>query len=106
MGQGFSLATPSAGSAGIDIAQLRDVQYERSIGNGRLMKSIRGRHENGVVLVKVLVKPFTEVKLEKYKKQIIRQCSWIRGESAFAWKYHADLREQSSARPWRTSRTL
>ena len=35
------------------------------------MKTIRGRHENGLVLVKVLVKPYTEVKLEKYKKQII-----------------------------------
>ncbi|PHH88640.1 hypothetical protein CDD83_7270 [Cordyceps sp. RAO-2017] len=73
MGQGFSLATPSAGSAGIDIAQLQDVQYERSIGNGRFMKSIRGRHENGVVLVKVLVKPFAEVNLDEYKQQIIKQ---------------------------------
>lgn len=71
MGQGFSLATPSAGSAGIDTAQLQDVQYEKSIGNARFMKSIRGRHENGVVLVKVLVKPYREVKLEEYKKQII-----------------------------------
>lgn len=71
MGQGFSLATPSAGSAGIDIAQLQDIQYERSIGNARFMKSIRARHENGVVLVKVLVKPFQEVKLDKYRKQII-----------------------------------
>lgn len=71
MGQGFSLATPSAGAAGIDTAQLEDIQYEKSIGNGRFMKSIRGRHENGVVLVKVLVKPFAEVKLESYKKQIL-----------------------------------
>ncbi|UNI21996.1 Non-specific serine/threonine protein kinase [Purpureocillium takamizusanense] len=73
MGQGFSLATPSAGSAGIDIAQLQDVQYERSIGNARFMKSIRGRHENGVVLVKVLVKPYAEVKLDEYKKLLIQQ---------------------------------
>lgn len=75
MGQGFSLATPSAGSAGIDIAQLQDIQYERSIGNARFMKSIHGRHENGVVLVKVLVKPFAEVRLEEYKQQIISGCS-------------------------------
>lgn len=73
MGQGFSLATPTAGSTGIDIPQLQDVQYERSIGNARFMKSIRGRHENGVVLVKVLVKPYTEVKLDRYKKKIIGQ---------------------------------
>jgi phosphoinositide-3-kinase regulatory subunit 4 len=71
MGQGFSLATPTAGSASIDIPQLRDVQYERSIGNARFMKSIRGRNEHGVVLVKVLVKPYSDVKLEKYKKQIL-----------------------------------
>ncbi|PHH64615.1 hypothetical protein CDD81_4226 [Ophiocordyceps australis] len=73
MGQGFSLATPSAGSAGIDIAQLQDIQYEKSIGNARFMKSIRGRHENGVVLVKVLVKPFAEVKLDEYKREILKQ---------------------------------
>ncbi|RDA86806.1 hypothetical protein CP532_6370 [Ophiocordyceps camponoti-leonardi (nom. inval.)] len=73
MGQGFSLATPSAGSATIDVAQLQDVQYEKSLGNGRFMKSIRGRHENGVVLVKVLVKPFPDVNLDEYKRQIIKQ---------------------------------
>ncbi|TWU73251.1 Serine/threonine-protein kinase [Metarhizium rileyi] len=71
MGQGFSLATPSAGSAGIDTAQLQDVQYERSIGNARFMKSVRGRHEHGVVLVKVLVKPYAGVNLDQYKQKII-----------------------------------
>ncbi|PTB73014.1 vacuolar sorting protein [Trichoderma longibrachiatum ATCC 18648] len=79
MGQGFSLATPSAGAAGIDIAQLQDIQYEKSIGNARFMKSIRGRHEHGVVLVKVLVKPYTEVKLDKYKKKIIEQRKALAG---------------------------
>ncbi|KAG6007620.1 hypothetical protein E4U21_005701 [Claviceps maximensis] len=70
MGQGFSLATPSAGSAGIDIVQLQDIQYERSIGNARFMKSIRGRHEHGVVLVKVLLKPYAEANLDEYKKKL------------------------------------
>ena len=71
MGQGFSLATPSVGSAGIDISELSDIQYEKGIGNARFMKSIRGRQEHGVVLVKVLAKPFPSVKLDKYKKRII-----------------------------------
>lgn len=71
MGQGFSLATPSVGSAGIDISELSDVHFEKGIGNARFMKSIRGRHENGLVLVKVLVKPYADVKLQQYKKQII-----------------------------------
>jgi phosphoinositide-3-kinase regulatory subunit 4 len=78
MGQGFSLATPSAGSTGIDIPHLSDVQYERSIGNARFMKSIRGRTDNGVVLVKVLVKPYAEVKLDKYRRKMIgtTQAAW------------------------------
>lgn len=71
MGQGFSLATPSAGSAGIDAVQLQDVQYERSIGNARFMKSIRGRHEHGVVLVKVLLKPYAEANLDEYKQKLL-----------------------------------
>jgi hypothetical protein len=93
MGQGFSLATPSAGSAGIDIAQLQDVQYEKSIGNARFMKSIRGRTEHGVVLVKVLVKPYSDVKLEEYKKQII-------GEQLHANGVHClpDRRTDASAK--------
>lgn len=73
MGQGFSLATPSIASAGIDINELSDVQYEKTIGNARFMKSIRGRQEHGVVLVKVIAKPFLGVKLDKYKKRIIGQ---------------------------------
>lgn len=77
MGQGFSLATPSAGSAGIDIPQLQDIQYERSIGNARFMKSIRARDDNAVVLVKVLVKPFPEVKLDVYKREIIGTSSLL-----------------------------
>ncbi|GAB0138615.1 hypothetical protein EsDP_00006841 [Epichloe bromicola] len=73
MGQGFSLATPSAGSAGIDVVQLQDVQYERSIGNARFMKSIRGRHEHGVVLVKVLLKPYAEANLDEYKQKLLKE---------------------------------
>jgi phosphoinositide-3-kinase, regulatory subunit 4 len=71
MGQGFSLATPSAGSAGIDVAELSDLLYEKSIGSGRFMKSIRARQHDGVVLVKVLVKPYTPMSLGKYKREII-----------------------------------
>ncbi|KAI8157694.1 putative serine/threonine-protein kinase VPS15 [Colletotrichum sp. SAR 10_70] len=73
MGQGFSLATPSAGSAGIDIPELSDLVYEKSIGNARFMKSIRARHHDGVALVKVLVKPYTPMPLEKYKRDIEKQ---------------------------------
>ena len=71
MGQGFSLTTLSAGSAGIDVPELADLVYEKSVGTARFMKSIRARHQDGVVLVKVVVKPYP-MKLEKYKRRIIR----------------------------------
>ncbi|KAF4632148.1 hypothetical protein G7Y89_g5974 [Cudoniella acicularis] len=70
MGQGFSLTTLSAGSAGIDVPELADIVYEKSMGTARFMKSIRARHQDGVVLVKVVVKPYS-MKLDKYKRKII-----------------------------------
>jgi phosphoinositide-3-kinase regulatory subunit 4 len=72
MGQGFSLATLTAGSAGIDTPELSDLVYEKSMGSGRFMKSIRARHNNdGVVIVKVAVKPYA-MNFDKYKLKIIR----------------------------------
>lgn len=72
MGQGFSLATPPAGAAGIDVPELADLVYEKSIGTGRFMKSVRARHHDGVVLAKVLIKPYP-MSLEHYKKEILRK---------------------------------
>ena len=72
MGQGYSLTTPSAGPAGIDIPEFGDLVYEKSLGSARFMKSIRARHHDGVLLVKVLVKPYTPMSLDEYKQKIIR----------------------------------
>ncbi|KAI9741448.1 MAG: Serine/threonine-protein kinase [Claussenomyces sp. TS43310] len=72
MGQGFSITTLSAGSAGLDVPELADLVYEKSMSNARFLKSIRARHSEGVVMVKVFVKPFA-MKLEEYKKEIIRE---------------------------------
>ncbi|KAL1839798.1 hypothetical protein VTJ49DRAFT_1172 [Mycothermus thermophilus] len=72
MGQGFSLAAPRAGGAGIDVPELADLVYERSVGTGGFMKSIRARHHDGVVLAKVLIKPYP-MSLEKYKQAILRE---------------------------------
>ncbi|KAK0643680.1 hypothetical protein B0T16DRAFT_187758 [Cercophora newfieldiana] len=72
MGQGFSLMAPPPGAAGIDVPELADLVYEKSIGTARFMKSIRARHHDGVVLVKVLIKPY-QMSLEKYKQEIIRE---------------------------------
>ena len=70
MGQGFSLTTLVGGSAGIDVPELSDLVYEKSMGTARFMKSIRARHQDGIVLVKVIAKPYA-MKLDKYKKRII-----------------------------------
>ncbi|KAK1139209.1 Serine/threonine-protein kinase [Aspergillus melleus] len=73
MGQGYSLTTLSAGSAGIDVPELSDLIYEKSMGGGRFMKSIRARRQNGLVFVKVIMKPYPSMKLEPYVKAILRE---------------------------------
>lgn len=78
MGQGFSLTALNAGNAGIDVPELSDLVYEKSMGSARFMKSIRARHQDGLVLVKVVVKPYA-MKLEKYKRSIIRECAGSNG---------------------------
>ncbi|OJD15304.1 VPS15 protein kinase [Emergomyces pasteurianus Ep9510] len=73
MGQGYSLTTLSAGSAGIDVPELADLVYEKSLGTARFMKSIRARHKNGLVFVKVIMKPYPSMKLDPYIKAILRE---------------------------------
>lgn len=72
MGQGYSLTTLSAGSAGIDIPELADLVYEKSLGTARFMKSIRARQSNGLAFVKVIMKPYPSLKLDPYVKAITR----------------------------------
>jgi len=72
MGQGYSLTTLSAGSAGIDVPELSDLVYEKSMGGGRFMKSIRARQQNGLVFVKVIMKPYPSMKMDPYIQAIIR----------------------------------
>ena len=80
MGQGFSLATPPAGAAGIDVADLADLVYDKSMGTARFMKTVRARHHDGPVVVKVLIKPYP-MSLDQYKKEIIRMCLAERNSS-------------------------
>ncbi|PSR78508.1 hypothetical protein BD289DRAFT_485992 [Coniella lustricola] len=70
MGQGFSVTTPSSGAAGIDIPELADLAYEKTIGSARFMKSIRARHHEGIVLVKVFVKPYGPMSLDEYRQKM------------------------------------
>lgn len=72
MGQGYSITTLSAGSAGIDIPELADLVYEKSLGTARFMKSIRARQHNGLVFVKAIMKPYPSLKLDPYMRAIMR----------------------------------
>ena len=86
MGQGYSLTTLSAGSAGIDVPELADLTYEKSLGTARFMKSIRARQKNGLVFVKVIMKPYPSMKLDPYVKAILRSsttCLQQSGRSDF-----------------------
>ncbi|KAI1386401.1 ARM repeat-containing protein [Hypoxylon trugodes] len=78
MGNSYSLTTPYAGSAGIDIPELADLVHERSIGSARFMKSIRARHHDGVVLAKVTVKPYTPLSLRDYGEKILQERDKLR----------------------------
>lgn len=73
MGQTFSMTTLSAGSAGIDVPELSDLTYEKSLGTARFMKSIRARHQHGLVVVKLVMKPFPQLDLKKYVQAIRRE---------------------------------
>ncbi|KAI1103096.1 ARM repeat-containing protein [Jackrogersella minutella] len=78
MGNSYSLATPYAGSAGIDVPELADLVHERSIGSARFMKSIRARHHDGVVLAKVTVKPYTPLSLRDQGEKILQERNKLR----------------------------
>ncbi|KAI4107672.1 MAG: hypothetical protein LQ339_002578 [Xanthoria mediterranea] len=73
MGQGFSLTTLSSGSAGIDVPELADLAYEKALGQARLMKSIRARHQHGLVVVKLVMKPYPQLDLGKYVRALRRE---------------------------------
>lgn len=71
MGQGFSLTTLSAASGGIDVPELSDLQYELSLNTARFMKSVRARHKDGLVVAKVIVKPYP-MEFDIYVKRLMR----------------------------------
>ncbi|KAL8673382.1 MAG: hypothetical protein Q9168_002172 [Polycauliona sp. 1 TL-2023] len=73
MGQGFSLTTLSSGPAGIDVPELSDLSYEKALGQARLMKSIRARHQHGLVVVKLVMKPYPQLDLGRYVRAIRRE---------------------------------
>lgn len=59
--------------AGIDsyVSELGDINYQKSIGNARFMKTILGRHDkDGYVVVKIFVKPELGMSLSRRVKKL------------------------------------
>ncbi|KAJ3185754.1 Serine/threonine-protein kinase [Gaertneriomyces sp. JEL0708] len=72
MGNTVSSTTPRNASAAIDsyVSELSDVHYERSLGSGHFMKTIRCKHQDGLVVVKIFIKPDAGVSLHEHVKRI------------------------------------
>jgi hypothetical protein len=83
MGQGFSLTTLSAGSANIDVPELADLQYEKSLGAARFMKTVRARHKDGIVVARVVMKPYAQFNFAIYVKRLLREFQGIDYGSAW-----------------------
>ncbi|KAI9005053.1 hypothetical protein DFJ74DRAFT_403557 [Hyaloraphidium curvatum] len=64
-----------AAAVGIDsyVSELTDVQYERSLGGARLMKTIKCRHREGALVVKIFVKPSAGLPLGRYIEELRRE---------------------------------
>ncbi|KAI8066486.1 hypothetical protein BC940DRAFT_368091 [Gongronella butleri] len=60
---------------GVDsyVSELGDVAYEKSLGTARFMKTVRGRHSDGLVVVKIFAKPKVGLSLREYVKRLKRE---------------------------------
>ncbi|GES86228.1 ARM repeat-containing protein [Rhizophagus clarus] len=72
MGNNISSTTASIATAGIDsyVSELKDIQYEKSLSSARFMKTIRGRHKEGAVVVKIFIKPVPGLSLSNIVKAL------------------------------------
>lgn len=73
MGNQLSLITPSSATFAIDayVAELRNVQYDKNLGNARFLKTVRGFNDDGPVVVKIFIKPTPNMELTSYHKELL-----------------------------------
>nr|KAJ3420459.1 Serine/threonine-protein kinase [Polyrhizophydium stewartii] len=81
MGNLVSSATPRATLAGIDsyVGELPEITYEKSLGSSRFLKTIRCRHPQGLVVVKIFVKTDPTLSLKSVVKQLQNERDLIQG---------------------------
>lgn len=105
MGQSVSITALSAGSAGINVRELEDLTYEKTLSSARFMKCVRARHRDGLVVIKVAMRPPPDFKLTQYAKAIRRKWKLLESASAIR-RSHAEIYFQGNELYWRMSQTL
>ncbi|KAK9454329.1 hypothetical protein V1511DRAFT_517621 [Dipodascopsis uninucleata] len=75
MGSQISQVTPSAPTVGIEsyVDELGDLQYDKTCGSARFMKTIRGRHKDGLVIAKIFIKPIANLSLRTFQRQLEKE---------------------------------
>ncbi|KAF8336386.1 uncharacterized protein EI90DRAFT_3144677 [Cantharellus anzutake] len=72
MGNNLSGATTRVGGA-LDsyVSELgADIVYEKSLGQSRFLKTVRGRHRNGPLVIKIFIKQDPTLSLRSYQKRL------------------------------------
>lgn len=64
------MTTLSAASANIDVPELSDLTYDKTLASARFMKSVRARSQQGFVFVKAIMKPYSAFNVREYVRQI------------------------------------
>ncbi|CDO75088.1 hypothetical protein BN946_scf185010.g13 [Trametes cinnabarina] len=63
--------TRTSGALDSFVAELgNDVVYERSLGSARFLKTVKCRHKNGYLVVKIFIKPDPGLSLRKYQRRL------------------------------------
>ncbi|KAA8915744.1 hypothetical protein TRICI_002102 [Trichomonascus ciferrii] len=75
MGGQLSLIAPPASTIAIEayVSELGDIQYEKNIGNARFLKTLKGLHSDGLVVVKVFIKPSAQIDLTTIEEELKRK---------------------------------
>ena len=79
MGQGYSLNALPAGPSAIETTELSDLTFEKPLGGARFLRTVRARHQHGVVVVKVCTKNNPTVSFKRYGRLLKEQRQQLKG---------------------------
>lgn len=69
MGQGYSISLP-AGPSAIEAAELSDLTFEKSLGGARFLRTVRARHQYGIIVAKVCMKANSSISFKQYVRAL------------------------------------